>query len=71
MSGLEIDGDGVAPSVGSPVVANGTDVGALTSTATSAALGAIALTPLPRSIEIGAVVEVAGRPATVTALPMR
>ena len=62
---------GASAVVGSPVMVDGAEVGALTSVGRSVELGTIALAPLPRSIEVGAAVLVAGEPATVTPLPMR
>ncbi len=67
--GLRIDGDPV--DVGSEVVAGDAAVGSVTSSATSAALGAIALAPISRTVEIGASVTVDGRRATVVELPLR
>jgi folate-binding protein YgfZ len=72
--GLLVDGDAVG--VGAAVVVDGTEVGRVTSSATSPALGAIALAPIARTVEIGAPVTIQGedgteRSATVAALPMR
>ncbi|MFL6205288.1 MAG: YgfZ/GcvT domain-containing protein [Acidimicrobiales bacterium] len=72
--GLRIHGD--VPAVDSPVVLDGADVGRITSSAASAALGAVALAAVSRTVELGAEVEVVARDggaslATVVALPMR
>jgi folate-binding protein YgfZ len=72
--GLVVDGDPVA--VGSTVTAGDTEVGHVTSSATSPALGAVALAPLARSVEPGSQVVVGtahggAQTATVTDLPMR
>lgn len=67
--GLLVEGEPV--DVGSEVVADGSVVGTVTSSATSAALGAIALAPISRSVEVGASVTVQGRRATVADLPLR
>jgi folate-binding protein YgfZ len=67
--GLRIDGDPIE--VGSEVVAGDAVVGSVTSSARSAALGAIALAPINRSVEVGASVTVDGRPAAVAELPLR
>ncbi len=69
LRGLRIDA--LEASIGSPVRAGDAVVGALTSVAHSAALGTIALAPLPRAVEVGAVVAVGDASATVTLLPMR
>jgi glycine cleavage system aminomethyltransferase T len=60
--------------VGAPVQVDGKEVGRVTSSATSKVLGAIALAPLSRGVEIGALVEVGEgsvRSATVAELPLR
>ena len=67
--GLRIDGDPAA--AGADVVADGTVVGRVTSAATSAALGPVALAAVSRKVEDGAVVSVDGQPATVAELPLR
>ena len=67
--GLRVDGDPVA--VGSAVVLEGAEVGHITSSSTSPALGAIALAPMSRSVEVGEVVTVGEQRATVVDLPMR
>jgi tRNA-modifying protein YgfZ len=71
LRGLRVDGDPVA--VGAPVTVDGNEVGQVTSSAASAVLGAIALAPMARTVEVGAQVVVgdAGQTATVTDLPMR
>jgi len=73
--GLRLEGDPVA--VGATVrTDDAKDVGTVTSSARSAALGAVALAPISRGVEAGARVVVdagdgALREATVTDLPMR
>ena len=67
--GLRIEGEPVE--VGSEVRAGDHVVGSVTSSATSAALGAIALAPISRTVEVGTSVTVDGRPATVADLPLR
>ena len=67
--GLVVDGEPVDP--GADVVAGDAVAGQVTSSATSPALGPIALAPLSRSVEIGAAVTIDGRPATVAELPLR
>ena len=72
--GLLIDGDPAA--VGASVAVDGTEVGRITSSARSAELGAIALAPLSRTVEVGATVTVhpEGEPersAVVADLPLR
>jgi folate-binding protein YgfZ len=70
--GLVADGEPFA--VGAPVRLDEKEVGHVTSSAESAALGAIALAPISRGVEIGARVEVgesSPRAATVTELPLR
>jgi folate-binding protein YgfZ len=67
--GLLIDGGPVA--AGADVVADGAVVGQVTSTATSAALGPVALAAVGRKVEDGAVVSVDEQPATVVELPLR
>lgn len=67
--------DGPLP-VGGAVVAGDKDVGSVTSSARSTALGHIALAPIARSVEVGTVVEVrpaggAATVATVAGLPLR
>ena len=60
--------------VGAPVHVDDKEVGRVTSSAASAVLGAIALAPLNRAVEIGARVEVGEgsiRSATVAELPLR
>ena len=72
LRGLLADGEPLP--VGAPVRLDGKEVGHVTSSATSAALGAIALAPLSRAVEIGAEVEVGEssvRSATVAELPLR
>ena len=74
LRGLLVEGDPVP--VGTTVHRDGTEVGGVTSSARSVALGAVALAPLARSVEAGVTVELhrpdgtLGR-ATVAALPMR
>jgi tRNA-modifying protein YgfZ len=74
LRGLLVDGEPVP--VGAVVTVDGREVGAATSTGRSPVLGAVALAPVARTIEVGATVEL-GRPdgtvatATVAALPMR
>jgi len=74
LRGLLVDGD--PPPVGTAAVLGEKEVGVVTSTGLSAALGAVALAPLARSVEPGAVVELR-RPdgstttARVAALPLR
>lgn len=63
--------DGPAPAVGTPVVADGTAAGEVTSSAVSAVLGAVALAPLARTVPVGATVDVGGARATVAELPLR
>ncbi len=71
--GLRVDGP--APAPGAAVTAGGAAVGSVTSAAVSGALGAIALAPVARSVDIGASVEVEGpdgpTPGTVVELPFR
>ena len=71
--GLLVEGEPAA--VGAEVRAEGSAVGRVTSSARSAALGAIALAPIARSIEIGTAVEVGSgdrlATATVAELPLR
>jgi len=71
--GLLVEGEPVA--VGAEVRAEGSAVGRVTSSARSSALGAIALAPIARSIEIGTAVEVGSgdrlAAATVADLPLR
>jgi len=57
--------------VGAAVTVDGTEVGHVTSSATSAALGAVALAPISRAVEIGTPVVVDAAPGTVVDLPMR
>jgi folate-binding protein YgfZ len=70
LRGLRVDG-GVPP-VGAEVVVDGRTVGLVTSSATSVALGSIALAPIARSVEIGATVAIGegGGPAVVAELPL-
>jgi len=74
LRGLLVDGEPVP--LGTTVHLDGSQVGAVTSSARSVALGAIALAPLARSVEPGVTVELhhpdgtLGR-ATVALLPMR
>jgi len=71
--GLLVEGDPVA--VGAEVRAEDSTVGRVTSSAPSPALGAIALAPIARSVEVGATVEVRSgerlAAATVAELPLR
>ena len=72
--GLLVEGEPVP--VGATVGMDGKDVGVVTSSARSAGLGAIALAPMGRTVEIGAPVTVdvgdgTTRAATVADLPMR
>ena len=72
--GLLVDGD-PAP-VGSSVTLDGKEVGHVTSSARSPALGAIALAPISRAVEVGTRVEIhvdggAVASATVADLPLR
>jgi len=74
LRGLLVDGD--PPPVGTAAVLGEKEVGVVTSSGLSAALGAVALAPLARSVEPGAAVELR-RPdgstttARVAALPLR
>jgi len=74
LRGLLVDGDPVP--VGTTVGLAGKDVGVVTSSGWSPALGAVALAPLARSVELGTTVELR-RPdgivatATTAALPLR
>jgi folate-binding protein YgfZ len=63
--------EGAAPSVGADVVAAGKVVGQVSSSATSPALGPIALAPVARGLEPGSEVVVAGTVARVAELPLR
>ena len=67
--GLRVDGDPVT--VGSDVEAGGAVVGTITSSAPSATLGAVALSPIARTVEVGTEVTVDGQRATVAELPLR
>ena len=71
--GLLVDGE-PAP-IGASVSRDGKEVGHITSSARSAALGAIALAPISRTVEIGARVSVdaegSSQEATVAELPLR
>ena len=71
--GLLVDGE--PASIGAPVSLDGKEVGHVTSSARSEALGAIALAPLTRTVEIGARVSVdaagAVQSARVAELPLR
>jgi folate-binding protein YgfZ len=72
--GLRSDGD-PAP-IGTTVHRDGAELGAVTSSAHSAVLGAVALAPLARSVAVGAAVELQHPDGTrvtasVVALPMR
>ena len=71
--GLLVEGDPVP--TGSTVWFDGKEVGLVTSTARSAALGAIALAPIARGVEDGSAVEIEVGPdrrsATVAGLPLR
>ena len=72
--GLLVDGD-PAP-VGAAVTLDGKEVGHVTSSARSPALGAIALAPISRTVEVGTRVDLAvdggaARSATVADLPLR
>jgi folate-binding protein YgfZ len=74
LRGLRIEGEPVP--VGTTVHRDGTEVGVVTSSARSEALGAVALAPLARSVEPGTPVELhhpdgTRGAATVAALPMR
>jgi folate-binding protein YgfZ len=74
LRGLLVAGEPV--SVGTPVSVHGAEVGVVTSSGRSAALGAVALAPLARSVAPGTVVDLiepAGRvgTATVAVLPLR
>jgi tRNA-modifying protein YgfZ len=62
---------GPAATVGTDVVCEGKVVGQVTSSATSPELGAIALAPVARSVEVGSEVEVGGRAGRVADLPLR
>ena len=71
--GLLVDGD-PAP-IGASISRDGKEVGHITSSARSEALGAIALAPITRTVEIGARVSVdaegSSQEATVAELPLR
>jgi len=72
--GLLVDGDAVP--AGSTVAAGGTEVGVVTSSGRSPALGAVALATLARSVEPGTTVELrhpdgTTTTATTAALPLR
>ncbi len=74
LRGLVVDGEPVVP--GATVWNGDVEVGTVTSAARSVVLGAIALAPLARSVEVGRAVELRSAdggvaPATVVALPMR
>jgi folate-binding Fe-S cluster repair protein YgfZ len=69
LRGVVMVGD--PPPVGSEVVQDGTVVGAITSSARSAALGAIAIARVGRAVVAGTEVEVDQRPATIADLPLR
>jgi folate-binding protein YgfZ len=74
LRGLRVDGD--PPAIGSVVELDGDQVGQVTSSATSAALGAVALAPISRRVEVGSEVSVraadgGAQTAIVTELPMR
>ena len=74
LRGLVVDGEPVVP--GATVWNGDAEVGTVTSAARSVVLGAIALAPLARSVEVGRAVELRSAdggvaPATVVALPMR
>ena len=74
LRGLRVEGEPVP--VGTSVHRDGTEVGVVTSSARSEALGAVALVPLARSVEPEASVELqhpdgTSSTATVAALPMR
>jgi folate-binding protein YgfZ len=62
---------GDPPPVGSDVARDGVVVGTITSSARSAALGAIAIARVGRGVVAGTEVEVDQRPATVADLPLR
>ncbi len=66
--GLVLDG---AASVGDVVLLDGSEVGRITSVATSPDLGGVALAPLARSVEVGATVDVQGVSGRVAELPLR
>ncbi len=68
--GLVLEGD-VVPRIGASVHSGDDEVGVITSSARSAALGPIALAPLARSAGIGASVVVDGLVAEVRELPLR
>jgi folate-binding protein YgfZ len=69
LRGLLVDGH-PAP-VGATVTADGKDVGTVTSSATTATRGAVALAPISRAVELGTEVTVDGQRATVAELPLR
>lgn len=71
--GLLVESDMVP--IGSAVLAQGAEVGRVTSSAHSPALGAVALAPVARSVEVGSTVEVEAAgggvaTATVSTLPL-
>jgi glycine cleavage system aminomethyltransferase T len=67
--GLRVDGEGA--NAGAKIFANGKEVGAVTSTATSPGFGAIALAYVHRDFVAPGTSVLAGSvPAEVTALPM-
>jgi len=65
--GLRVEG---AARAGDRVVADGVEVGTLTSVSGLDDGTTVALAPLPRAVRIGAEVDVGGRRGTVVALPM-
>jgi folate-binding protein YgfZ len=72
--GLRVDGP--VPARGTALLADGTEVGRVTSAASSPALGSIALAAVARAVEPGTVVTLSGDgtsdgSATVTELPLR
>jgi folate-binding protein YgfZ len=74
LRGLRVDGG--PPAIGSVVERDGDQVGQVTSSATSAVLGAVALAPISRTVEVGSEVSVraadgGAQTAIVTELPMR
>lgn len=69
LAGLVVDGPPPAP--GSEVSVDGSPAGTVTSSAPDAASGgSVALVYVPRSVEVPAVAEVAGRPAGLAPLPL-
>lgn len=69
LAGLVLDGP--PPAVGSEVTVDGRPAGTITSSAPDAATGgSVALAFVPRSVEVPAAAEVAGRTAGLAALPL-